>query len=275
MKKILISLVALLCVAGGNSQSAEDYYNRGNENAAIKDYSGAISAYSAAIMREPGFSDALFMRATSYMEMQLFGKAILDLNKVTELRPDYAEAYNSRGMARMGIQTKFRGDDTYIFDNELVADLTFAITPNMDKIYFLYKDKITELLNKDTSGMLIREYFDDMQVDPQNPRALFCRGVMKMKYEDCEGGMADVLKAIEIQPAYKDSVLLCTNPKGYANAIADFTKAIELKPKYAEAYYRRGIANIKSGNEEACDDLSRAEELGDNRATGLVTIYCK
>ena len=47
-----------------------------------------------------------------------------------------------------------------------------------------------------------------------------------------------------------------------AEAIADFSKAIELKPDYAEAWFNRGVARRKAGDEAGGNaDKAHAAEL--------------
>ena len=51
--------------------------------------------------------------------------------------------------------------------------------------------------------------------------------------------------------------------KEYKEAIEDYDKAIELNPKFAVAYYNRGVAKGRSGdNEGAEEDFAKAKELG-------------
>ena len=61
-------------------------------------------------------------------------------------------------------------------------------------------------------------------------------------------------------------------PKG---KYIDFTKAIELNPKFADAYYNRGFAMSKLNNKNAaCQDFSKARELGLQGNYDLINQYC-
>jgi Flp pilus assembly protein TadD len=51
----------------------------------------------------------------------------------------------------------------------------------------------------------------------------------------------------------------------YEKAIQDFSKAIELDPNYGKAYMNRGIAYLKSGNNEmAAKDFLTSCRMGFN-----------
>jgi tetratricopeptide (TPR) repeat protein len=272
MKKSFYFLFLLVFTFTGYSQSAIDYFNNGNEKAKLKDYSGAIADYSQAIMKKPGYSEAYYKRGLSNMEMKHNGKAILDFNKAIELKPDYAEAYMYRGITKIEILRDCRLDEFYYLRNDFLMELHFATNAHINWTFFLPVNKIIEFEQKDTTGRLVREYVSAIKINPDDAKGYFDRGIVKLKVKDCDSGISDILKAFEIEPRYKDSLSIYPD---YNEAIADFSKAIELKPNYTEAYYKRAIANIKSGNEEACDDLAKAEELGDKRASDLIKQYCQ
>jgi tetratricopeptide (TPR) repeat protein len=275
MKKKLLLLSVLVCTFAGYSQPAVEYLTMGNEKMARKDYAGAIAAYSETIIKNPAYPEAYYKRALANMEIRQYGKAILDLNKATELKPDYAEAYNSRGMAKIGIQRSFKPDETYVYDNKMIIDMNFAISSGAGLSFFLPIERVAEFMQKDTTGGLITQYLDDIKINPGDARAYFSRGIAKMKYNDCAGGILDIVKAMKIEPGYQDSISIVITPNGYSGAIADFTEAIKINPQYTEAFYNRGFANIKSGNEEGCDDLTKAQKLGDGRAVSLINQWCK
>lgn len=59
-------------------------------------------------------------------------------------------------------------------------------------------------------------------------------------------------------------------------AVKDYNKAIELNPNDVDAYNNRGILKYEIGNQSgACEDWSKAGELGEMRAYELIKEYCK
>ncbi len=62
----------------------------------------------------------------------------------------------------------------------------------------------------------------------------------------------------------------------YARAIENYSRAIELYPQMREAYFNRGLIQIKLGeNQQGFWDLSRAGELGDKNAYQIIKEYGK
>jgi len=69
----------------------------------------------------------------------------------------------------------------------------------------------------------------------------------------------------------------------FSNAENDFSRALELDPKFAEAWYNRGILrhyadekriSITGDKSAGCLDLSRAGELGLDKAYGVIAELC-
>lgn len=56
----------------------------------------------------------------------------------------------------------------------------------------------------------------------------------------------------------------------------DLTEALEQNPRFAEAYYNRALVRmLMHRDEEACRDLSRAGELGVDRAYRIIATQCR
>lgn len=63
--------------------------------------------------------------------------------------------------------------------------------------------------------------------------------------------------------------------KQFQKAIDEYTEAIRLEPQLAQAYYNRGLTLLYLSNESAaCDDLSKAGELGVQEAYSVIRKYC-
>ena len=55
----------------------------------------------------------------------------------------------------------------------------------------------------------------------------------------------------------------------------DFNKEIEINPNNAEIYFHRGLVKILTGEKNSgCIDLSKAGELGDEKAYDSIREFC-
>ncbi len=83
--------------------SAAAYLARGDQYFGLKDYDRAIADYSQAIFLMPDFAEAYNNRGLAYAlkGKDNMVKAIADYSQAIQLRPDYAYAVNNRGVAYM------------------------------------------------------------------------------------------------------------------------------------------------------------------------------
>jgi hypothetical protein len=62
----------------------------------------------------------------------------------------------------------------------------------------------------------------------------------------------------------------------FVEALKDFDYAIKLKYDYAGAFVNRAAVKFASKDKHgACDDLNKADSLGDEMAIQLIETYCK
>jgi tetratricopeptide (TPR) repeat protein len=92
--------------------------------------------------------------------------------------------------------------------------------------------------------------------------------------------IADYTACIKLEPGFYHAYFNRANIKilsnDYVGAIWDYTRAIAYETKFAEAYYNRGLTYIyiRKSN-EGCTDLSKAGELGIERAYDVIKKFCK
>ena len=99
MKKILFSL-ALLISFVSFGQTAKEYFESGNDKAAAKDYNGAISDYTKSIELDPNYAYAYNNRGISKRNLKDDYGAISDFTKSIELDPNYASTYDNRSITK-------------------------------------------------------------------------------------------------------------------------------------------------------------------------------
>ena len=201
--------------------SALDYFIRGYRAGEAGNYAEAIDEYTNAIRLNPDYASAYNNRGVVYGNLGEPEKEMADYTKAIELIPNYALAYFNRG------NLCYNQGET----EKAMADYTKAIE-------------------------LIPDYAD----------AYFNRGVLYDDLGETEKAMADYKKAIELKPdhayAYNNRGDLYFKRDEREKAMADFSKAIEIDPNYALAYRNRAILYRKMGRlKEAKADEKKADEI--------------
>jgi tetratricopeptide (TPR) repeat protein len=120
-------------------------------------------------------------------------------------------------------------------------------------------------LKNETDTNLNSADFD--QSDLKNSRAYIHRAGTRMAFKDYKGALADLNKAIELDPkfapAYNDRSIV-EHKLGYEDdSLADCSRAIEIKPNFAGAYNNRGIVEMDSNPDykSAITNFNMAIEL--------------
>ncbi len=107
----------------------------------------------------------------------------------------------------------------------------------------------------------------------------FERGNVKMKLQDYYGAIADYTTAIALNENYVEAYFNRGKAKqflqAYEDAINDCSKIISINAKSVDAYYMRGLLRIEFGDtKNGCLDLSKAGELGDQKAYDAIKERC-
>lgn len=181
-------------------------------------------------------SDAkkLFEDGNIKMNLNDFKGAIKDYSQAIDLNTKYKEAYLKRAQAKAELKDYFGA----IIDYNVVIEMD----PNSIIAYMGRGEAKGFLL--DYRGA-IKDYDRAIKIDNENKDAIFRRGKAEMALES------------------------------YAESISDFTRLIKLDPKNADAYYLRGIIKTHQGKiESGCLDLSKAGELGDEKAYDKIAEVC-
>ncbi|TIV92118.1 MAG: tetratricopeptide repeat protein, partial [Mesorhizobium sp.] len=99
-----------------------------------------------------------------------------------------------------------------------------------------------------------------------NRRPSSARARARLQKGDLDGALADVNRALEIDPSYSPGyygrALILVKMHEPEKAIADFSRAIEMEPDDAPLYFGRGSARYYLGDyDRAIADFDRALEL--------------
>ena len=92
---------------GNRSISAQTYYTWGNTKYDLGDYKGAIADYDSAIRLKPDYAGAYNNRGIAKDNLGQHFAAIADYDSAIRLKPDSANAYYNRGIAKRKLGQHF------------------------------------------------------------------------------------------------------------------------------------------------------------------------
>lgn len=257
-----------------------------------------IDAYNTRIKEAPKL---LWQSGNNKLQTQDYSGAIRDYNELTELNPEFIYVYRNRGICYEAL-----GQHSLA-----LIDLNKFISKVQDDAFAYQTRGWTRYYSNDLLGALA-DFNVQIELDP-NSQSYYNRGSVKSKLGDNIGAIADYTKSIELDTtfsmAYNNRGWAKFEMKRYTDAIQDLNKAIELdkdnwvafdsrqetkfalndfkgciedcnqaillNPKLPNSYFVRGRAYYKTGNKtKACEDWSKAGELGKSEAYDFIKKYC-
>ena len=242
------------------TMTAWDYLRKGNRAYDAKNYTEAIDNYNKAIEKQPDFADAYNNRGVAYDSLGEYNKAIADYNEAIRLKPDAAVAYNNRGNAHA---------DLGEYDMA-IADYNEAIRlkPDYADAYYNRGNNYNNLGEYDKA---IADYNEAIRLNPDTAVAYNNRGSAYNDLGEYDKAIADYNEAIRLNPdtavAYNNRGYYYAKKGEYDKAIEDCNKSLKLRPDYAETYDSRGYAYAGAGeHDKAIVDFTKALKINPNLA---------
>lgn len=219
-----------------NGVDKDAYSHRGRLREKLKDYAGAISDYSEALRRKPGYISALSDRAGVYALQKDYTRAIADYSDAIRLDPSggYSGVFHGRGEAYEAQQHYARAVEDY--------DRAVSLDPdNAD-----YRNHACWV------------------------RAAFLGRELDRAREDCDVAV----RLSPNDTAYLDSRGMVGLKQGrYQDAWNDYDAASRIKPSGPYYWYGRGIAALRLGRAaEGEADIAKARSI-DSRIAEKWTDY--
>lgn len=234
-------------------KTAGEWFNIGCRAKSLEE---KIRAYSNAIQLKPNYMEAYNNRGIAYKIRKEYDLAIKDFTEAIVLNFDYEQSYFNRGNV-------YKHKKQY---DIAINDYTKAIELKPDYIK-AYNNRAVAYLHKNAIEQSIKDCSMAIALDPNCAYAYTNRGhayTIKKQYDDA---MNDFNKSIELKPScaitYLNRGNVYKDKEQYALAIKEFNKAIEINPDCADAYDFRGFVYEKLNKwKEAIADYKKVLSFG-------------
>ncbi|MDR0758231.1 MAG: tetratricopeptide repeat protein [Tannerella sp.] len=204
----------------------------------FEDYVLSIQYFNQVIRSKPWLAEPYFYRAVAKLNLDDFQGAEEDCSLCIARNPFYTQAYYARGIARQSME-KYdeaisdykRGLELRPNDRPMMANMAIACLQNKN-----YDEAEIAF------GELISAY-------PKLSLGYLTRGVMYLEKGDTARAMADLNKAVEIDPyyapCYGNRAILLYQTGHLNEALADLNEAIRLNTRESGYYINRGLVRYE------------------------------
>ena len=213
------------------AQPANNDTTRGQALEAAGDYRGALDAFTKAIARAPGDSQAYYGQGMARINLKDYAGAIQDFDQVVAANPTNAIAFNERGFAKMN-----SGDQKgALADYAQCIQLDPTYVPVRTNRGILYR-------SAGNAPAAMRDYNQALQIAPKNERARVERAALELAMGNAMGAREDLNVVVENDPknanAYYNRGQALEELGDRAGAVADYQKALAIKPAMVAAKNR-------------------------------------
>jgi tetratricopeptide (TPR) repeat protein len=269
--RLFLSTIAVFFLAFGTNPAdassisksqltAQEFLKLGAEKILHSNYPEAIADLNQAIQLESNFAQAYSDRCLAYLQLQDYQQAIADCSQAINLTPENAEAYLNRGLAN------YRQKDYAA----AIADYQQAIALKPYEFRAYYNLALVHAAQGNYSQAIV-DYNLALGQISQPKNILLAdiyndRGLARLELQDLEAAMVDFSRAIKLDAndyrAYFNRGCACGRKGDNFGALRDFSKVINLKPDSALAYVNRGVTRYHLGYYQgAIADLQKASQF--------------
>ena len=255
-----------------DSLDPEGYLNRGQAFRFLKKYELALADFKKGAELNPTNGDAHFLTALTAFYIGDFKLAVQGNSEAIKLGNSYgSQAYLNRA------QTYIRLNK----NQKAIADYDSVIASNDANLLNAYMDRGQLHMRMNNKKSALSDYKKVVELNPKNIQLTWDIGRVSNEIEEYADALTYYSRAMDQIEKPEAQLFLIRGEvfeklKHYAGAIEDYTRVIEMNPKSAAAYYGRGQAKARSGdNKAACVDWKMASELGHQEAKGVIVYNCK
>jgi tetratricopeptide (TPR) repeat protein len=232
-------------------------------------WNNSISLWNDQIEKYPDYATAYENRGLAKGLAGDHQGAMNDFSKAIEKDPKRSSAYNNRGMAK-----EFMNDE-----QGALTDYNAAITAN-DKLQAAYhnRGKLKMTLN-DLKGALT-DLNKAVELKQNDAQLFFDRAMVYININELQKAVGDLTQAISLNPqfaiAYTNRGLIKVNLEDKEGAMKDYNAAIGVDPRLGVAYYNRGGLRLSMGDKTAaCEDFQLANTYGYRDGAKAIEEFCR
>ncbi len=206
------------------------------------------------------------------LKAENFPEAIEALSRETALHPLNAKAWYYKGVARME-----NGDyATALQDLDRAIELAPKDGNALIRRASIHENAHDFELAKNDLNNVLRSN----QAGPIAIHALMELGRLQLSMDDATSALTTYDRLVMIAPndarAWYDRGMAFARTNDHPRALDDLAKAISIDGWMDQAYTAHAIELVHLGRKaEACPDLAKAKELGDESVDELISIYCE
>ncbi len=217
-------------------------------------------------------AEFFYYRAKLMYVGKSYKKALEPCEIALEINPKYYE------VMKLKCEIRFAAKEYPYALREL--NETIKALPEAKKDYSLYKLRAqTKFELKDYKGA-VSDWNVYIEGQPGDEESYISRAAARININDYTNAIVDLDEAIKLNP--KNHVSYCYRGlakggnKQIVEGIKDLDFSIKLKFDYSIAYVNRAALKMAAKDKKgACDDLQKADSLGNNMAPQLYEQYCK
>lgn len=262
-RTIVFSFILLSSLSVFSQLNIKHFLGTGRYAIFKQEYTEAIDRFSKVIEVKPEYAEAYFLRGIAKYSLGDYLGAREDYTAAIRINPFYAQAYHYRGLTKE--QLNDFNDALSDFEQSLQINPTESMVYIHRGLTYLMNDKYTEARN---------DFNEALRIDPNQPDAYMNRAITYLELADTAKAVADLNKSIRLNPfdaeAFRRRGLVSYFKKAYTQAIDDYNMALRLDPKNSLVIYQRALAQYKDGNyDEAIADYNAVITLDPENALAL------
>ena len=217
-------------------------------------------------------AELYYYRALLMFKGKVYKQALTTCETALDFSPKYIEVIQLKG------EIRFEKKEYNYAIKEL--NEAIALMSDLNTNYYAFKLRAKSKFEVGDFIGAVKDWNVYIDANPDEEEALVSRASAKINANDNSGAIVDLDAAIKLNS--KNPVSYCYRgvAKGgnrqYVEALKDLDYSIKLKFDYSTAYVNRAAIKMASKDKRgACEDLRKADGLGNEMAVRLYEKYCR